>query len=83
MTPENKQELLKNCIVLKVQKQDDWARPVEDAVREELGKVLSSWLKATETEGIGPKEVVAYIDRLFTIMTQEVVVTPPAESVEQ
>lgn len=80
MIPERKHELLKNCLVLRVQKQDDWAAPIEEAVREELGKVISGWLQATETERVGPREAVAYLDRLWLLIQNEKLLLPPAQA---
>lgn len=71
MTPEKREETLKNSIVLMVQKQDDWSIPVQEAIKEELGKVINLWLKATETEKIGPKEAVMYLDRLWLRICEE------------
>lgn len=82
MTPEKREELLKNSLVLRVQKDPSWARDVEEAVREELCKTISSWLRSTEKESIGPKEVILYLERLAALIRIENVVEVENEEKE-
>lgn len=71
MSIERKKDLLKNSLVLRVQKDAEWTKSVEDAVRDDIGKILAQWLEATSAEGIGPKEVVSYLERLSLKLLEE------------
>lgn len=76
MTPIKREEILKNCQVLKVQKDPDWKELPENHIKEELRAVLRHWELAARTENIGPREILDFIETLrvnidgFKVMEQ-------------
>lgn len=71
MTQDERVQLLKNCQVSRVQKDPEWARPVELAVQGELIASLTNYLAASLSEHIGPKEFAPYLVRLRTFIENE------------
>lgn len=71
MTPEERTELLKNCLVARVQKDKDWASHIELAVQLEVMSVLVNWIDAAVTEHIGPKEFLNYLKKLQELVKNE------------
>ncbi len=68
MTIDERQKILTNVVVKKLDGQKGWSISAEEAIRKELNEVVVNWMEAAKKEMTGPVEVVHYLRGINTIL---------------
>lgn len=68
MTLEERQKILTNSVVKKLDGQKGWSVEAEEAIRQELNAVVVDWMEAAKRDKAGPVEVVHYLKHLNTVL---------------